>query len=407
LLFAAFLRLGLTLSSARNWALLCGLGSMLWPYAGSSFDLAPQAFFLTLAVLAGADALLFESRSLGVVSGLSLLALATIQETYLPLGAAVLLAVRQPSWRAVLGNLRRPALVWVAAGACLGLLAVLAYNFGRFGDPFRTGRETVAHPILGNPLLGLAGLLFSPAKSLFLYSPLHLLGLIGLIKLVRKEPGWALPALATFLMHLLLVASLACWAGEWAWGPRYLLATAPLVLMAVQLLSLCVDHQIYYIEKRFRPFFWVDNRFMYTDSPLLQRPREIWDLLHAPDYHPGMKLVPGPFDVELAPVAEDAPAWVVARARRQLLPRVVTSAIGRPLRKLIQGRTDWQDDYYVLNAPRPWPLWSAGLPAELRPVPLLPWAMLGVFALGLSAWRLRRCSSPSAQGSVSSQLQAS
>ncbi|HKO94075.1 MAG TPA: hypothetical protein VJU61_23135, partial [Polyangiaceae bacterium] len=294
LLFLAFVRLGQTPTSARNWALACGFGSMLWPYAGSTFDMAPQAFCLTLGILAGADALLFQSARLGMLSGLGFFGLATIQETYLLLAGPVVLAVSRLDWREPFRNLRRPAFVWIAAGLIAGLLAVLAYNYLRFEDPFRTGRESQRHPTFGNPLWGLAGLLLSPAKCLFLYSPLHVLGIVGLCRLWRKELGWALPALATFVAQVLLISCLCYWAGEWAWGPRYLLATAPLVLLGVpfalsheqrhlqrafvgaavlvQLLGISVDTQVYYFNKNFRPHFWLYNETMYTDSPLLRRP---------------------------------------------------------------------------------------------------------------------------------------
>jgi hypothetical protein len=404
-LFCAYVRLGLSRPAARNWALLCGFGSMLWPYAGSTFELAPQAFFLTLGVLAGADALRFDSRKLGGVSGLCFLGLATIQEMYLPLAGALLCAAPGWRWRDQLEKLRKPASVWIAAGIVAGLVAVVLYNFSRFGDPFRTGREIVSHPILGNPLAGLLGLLLSPAKSVFLYSPLHLLGLWGLYELRRREPGWVLPALATCALHLLLVACLACWAGEWAWGPRYLLATAPLVLLGapfalpvarqtvvralagaavfVQLLSLATDHHVYYVNKDFRPFFWVENRHMYTDSPLLRRPSEIWKALQFEGYRPGMNdLKPNP------PSALQREDWIAAYQRLLMPERVVTTSMGRVPVAVRRERLDWANQYYVLNAPRPWVLWSLGLPAELRPAPVLPWLGLGLFGLLLSLWRL-------------------
>jgi len=429
LLFLAFVRLGRSPSSARNWALLGGFGSMLWPYAGSTFDLAPQAFFLTLGVLAGADALLFNSRPLAILSGMGFFWLATIQETYLLLAGPVIFAVHRLGRKEVLQNLRRAPLVWIAAGIVGGFVSVLLYNFYRFADPFYTGREMVHHPFIGNPLAGFAGLFLSPAKSVFLYSPLHALGLLGLFRLSRNQPGWALPALGTLLCQVLLVSSLAFWAGEWAWGPRYLLATTPLVLLGapfafstsrqlvtgmvacaavlVQLLGISIDTQLYYLNRGFRPHFWLDNRFMYDDSPLLRRPQEIWKTLQFDGYRPGMKLVPGPFDeVVQHPPPPDELAWAQAyRALKRPEP-VVTTGMSRPPRALREARPNWMDDYYILNVPRPWILWAAGLPPELRPVPLLPWLALGLLGLVLSTWQLLFRASPRRVAVISSGMRA-
>ena len=55
--------------------------------------------------------------------------------------------------------------------AGIGLLFYLGFNNFRFGSLLFSGKG-VNHPSpLGNPLVGLPGLLVSPGKSIFLYSP--------------------------------------------------------------------------------------------------------------------------------------------------------------------------------------------------------------------------------------------
>src|SRR5262249_21990229 len=79
--------------------------------------------------------------------------------------------------------------VWVSPVA-LTLVFIGWYDWIRFGDPLRTGAGFDGHivrPLLSlvpslfsTPLLdGVLGLLVSPGKSLFLFSPILLLGLIG------------------------------------------------------------------------------------------------------------------------------------------------------------------------------------------------------------------------------------
>jgi hypothetical protein len=167
----------------------------------------------------------------------------------------------------------------------------------------------------------------------------------------------------------------------------------------VQLLSLCIDHQVYYEQRSVRAHFWLDNSLMYTDSPLLSRPREIWQALHFEGYRPGMKLVPGAYDEAPAPpVAASSADWAAAYERQLLPARVVTTGSGRLTSAERKARPRWMDEYYVLNAPRPWLLWSLGLPAELRPAPVLPWLGLGLLGLLLSLRRLRSRAAPAPVG---------
>ncbi|MFH1630251.1 MAG: hypothetical protein ABIE47_16235 [Pseudomonadota bacterium] len=79
--------------------------------------------------------------------------------------------------------------------------------------------------------VGLFGLLASPGKSFFLYAPVCLLGLVsarGFFKWNRKEAFLFLGiAVAYTLPHALW----CLWAGDWAWGPRFLLVITPYVIL--------------------------------------------------------------------------------------------------------------------------------------------------------------------------------
>lgn len=395
LLFLIYARLGISLVRATVWSMVTAFTSLLWPYAGSTFDLAIQAFCVLLGIWAGIEAIANNSIRWAILCGCAFILLATVQEVYIVLGAAILLAAPEPTlFRGALGALRLRA-TWVAIALMgVGACCVLAFNAYRFGSPLDTGRFAVPHPIVGNPLVGLAGLFLSPAKSIFLYSPACALALTGLFKLLRTLPRVGRPIAAAYAMQLAIVSSLACWAGEWAWGPRYLVATLPLisiglpfalpagsrrwlklsVLLAglvVQLLALSVDHQRYYVERGYKPFFWVDNSTMWRDSPVFARPGELIEILANADLAKVKALVPGP------------------------RPFSMTSAIfGPPGAELTPSYAPrWLRTFLVFVVPRPWTVWGLILPPELRPVaPLFGAAgfvvaLLSFAALGL---RLRR-----------------
>jgi hypothetical protein len=71
----------------------------------------------------------------------------------------------------------------------------------------------------------------SPGKSVFLYSPPLVAGLVGLPRAVRRWPRFLPAALWVLLPPLLINARLIFWSGDYAWGPRYLVFAVPVMLL--------------------------------------------------------------------------------------------------------------------------------------------------------------------------------
>jgi len=402
LLFMIYGRLGCSLPQALRWSLVVAFATLLWPYAGSTFDAAMQAFWLTLAVWALVEALRAESYAWAVVSALSFAMLINIQEAYVVLAGCVV-GVLPISFRRILQRLRHPIVIVVLTGAAAGLLLIGAANFARYGNPMTTGRQITSgpFPVWGNPMRGLAGLLISPAKSIFLYSPTCVVALLGLYRLSTRYPNRFAPILACLGLHLALISTLRFWHGEWAWGPRYLVATVPLVSIGlpfawppgrqrilkaalcglgvcVQLLAISVDHQVYYFDRSLAPFFWLDETWMYRDSPLFARPRELRRVLRGRDIKYVHAFVPGP------------------------RPLSMTSSIFAP-EQPVTGHF-WVRQYLVFVVPRPWTIWSRYLTPDQRPGNVERMTLVGVAAAfigfaGLSAliFVRRSPSSPSSQ----------
>jgi hypothetical protein len=242
----------------------------------------------------------------------------------------------------------------------------------------------VAHPLVGNPLVGLAGLFLSPAKSVLLYSPTYAFALLGVRRLMQRDRQRFTVIGGCLMIHIALIASLKFWAGEWAWGPRYLIASLPLACiglpfaartgtprrllltacglgLVVQLLGISVDHQRYYFERSLVPFFWVVESSMYRDSPLFARPAELLAVMREADLPRVRALVPGP------------------------RPRSMTSTTYGPDHANILRVPAWMREHLVFVVPRPWPLWSRYLTAEERPGPTERLAAAGCAAALVSA----------------------
>src|SRR5439155_23610954 len=100
-------------------------------------------------------------------------------------------------WR--LARARAPLRTWIGVACAAGLpllaagLAWCAFNVARFGDPLQAGYDFG----FTTPLwVGLRGLLLSPGKGYFWYSPLLLAALGSAPALVRRRVGLATLAVA-------------------------------------------------------------------------------------------------------------------------------------------------------------------------------------------------------------------
>jgi len=133
---------------------------------------------------------------------------------------------------------RRQGASWgfFAAGFLPWVLLVLIYNRVAYGHWFRTGYESglfVWSLPLGTALKTYARLavyyLFHPGHGLFVWSPIALLGIAGLLRQVRRHGGDhpAGGALVVWLAFWLGLATYKIWWGDSTIGPRFYVVMAP------------------------------------------------------------------------------------------------------------------------------------------------------------------------------------
>lgn len=134
----------------------------------------------------------------------------------------------------------RGVLVVISPGILFLILQSL-YAFARFGN-FTSGLGGLpSSPIdviirllpFATPWEATLGLLFSFDKSILLYSPPIVLGLVGWWYWLRLQPRDALFVLALVLVEFIPVTWRWDWAGGTWWGPRYLVQIAPLLVLPI------------------------------------------------------------------------------------------------------------------------------------------------------------------------------
>lgn len=234
LLFLVASRLGYRRRTALLVALAAGLASMLWLYSQTSFENVLVAFLIEVVVLVlvGEGHLDFRAAAgAGAAMGFVFLTRWGDGWILLPGATAMLVArLRQGSGRR--GSLA--AAVGFATPALLGIAAAMLYNYVRFFDPFELGYDddNVSWRFFYR---GLFGFLFSPAKSVFIFTPLLVLAVARYGRLWTRL-GQGLRAAGFFW---LIAAPLAAysffetWDGGWCFGPRYLLPSVALAMVAL------------------------------------------------------------------------------------------------------------------------------------------------------------------------------
>jgi hypothetical protein len=126
---------------------------------------------------------------------------------------------------------RRRVLGFVLGGLPVAAV-LLAYSQYAFGSPFSFGQlgvgTAVAQAKTGQPglwqtplWLGMAGLLLSPARGLFVHTPLALFAVWGMVRAFR-DPGWKdlRPLAVAVLLLLGLASKWFDWWGGWCFGYR-------------------------------------------------------------------------------------------------------------------------------------------------------------------------------------------
>ncbi len=136
----------------------------------------------------------------------------------------------------------------------LAIVLVLGWiNQVKFGSPFATGYhiwKPEQHQWTGSFWAGLKGFLFWRRFSIFLYFPLLPFALLMMGRFVKRFPIDAAIAITIPAAFILFLAKTPSWAGEWTYGPRYVLFALPILCLPfVLLVDWLIDHARSFIAR--------------------------------------------------------------------------------------------------------------------------------------------------------------
>lgn len=220
----------LTKRQALILGIVYGAGTCIWSTSSQAlWQHAPNEFFIALGFYflhrVG------ETPRFGAYCGFALACAVFCRPTsavvVLAVGLHLLLSNRRACWR------------FAAAGMPIALL-LGAYNWSYLGSPFTFGQSlqgdfaqgfTGSADLWQTPLFtGLTGVLFSPSRGLFVYSPVLVFSVWGAWRCVR-DPQYAFlrPAAIATAVTVVLISKYYAWWGGWSYGYRLLVDTAPLL----------------------------------------------------------------------------------------------------------------------------------------------------------------------------------
>ncbi|HEX7597606.1 MAG TPA: hypothetical protein VF518_05290, partial [Polyangia bacterium] len=192
LFFGICRRLGVKPWPAAFTTIALGLGTTIWVYSRYTYSEILQTACFTGFFGQLLEARRNPSRRSGALLGMWAGLLVNAKYIYLASvagGVIYLVIALRGRWREILET------AVAATVAALPFVAVIFfYNYARWGSFFSAGYDLSSQAgIRENVAVGLWGMFLSPGKSVFLYSPPLLAGLVGLPRAIRRWPHF-LPA---------------------------------------------------------------------------------------------------------------------------------------------------------------------------------------------------------------------
>ena len=216
------------------------------------------------------------------------------------------------------------------------------------------------------------------------------------------------------------MSCLAFVAGDWCWGPRYLLPILPLmglalpfipfrvksvpvialvsIGLAVQLMGVSTETYRFFYHQQFNPFFWKDQWVYFRVSQLVSRPSEIVESIRTRNVVRPMITCNPPGEATYAPFDAARDANKKKNPKRPSLkhsgpmPKGWDKLMQRADAKYQQNSQkgdipdisprEFQKKFRLFYLPRPWWGWIQSVPKDQRPFDP---QLLGALSLALCA----------------------
>jgi len=240
LVYVCIAELGFSASTAILSALLFGTATMAWPYAGTFFRDSLAMAMTTLSMLGWV--LLVRERARRPLAGSLLVAAGVVGGAMCKVTSLAIVPAFGIGLLCELSILRKPILLGrtLFVSGTLILLVVLAALqppvgvLARISLRYWLGLAFQAIRMMPSEvLLAALGPLLSPAKSVFLFSPILVLAPLAMTAWPRsrRASAWVSVSAVLFLCLAQGLGLRSAWAGTLIWGLRFMLPAIPLMMI--------------------------------------------------------------------------------------------------------------------------------------------------------------------------------
>lgn len=227
--------LGFQPAQSLFFALLYAFGTYTWPHGRTYFTEPLVAFCLmgSIACFVEVRRRAFDMRWVFYAGALWAYAVLARLDSLVTLPAAAWLLCIDTEGDEFKLQIEPKRIIAFALPFVFVFIVIALYNQYRFDSFVSTGYEDQAEKInFVTPLLvGLHGFLFSPGRSIFVYSPPLIFLFVGLARLYRMD-RWFCGGVALLCgLFLCVMSKWQNWAGGYDWGPRHIYQLTPFFML--------------------------------------------------------------------------------------------------------------------------------------------------------------------------------
>jgi hypothetical protein len=231
LFFLMLRRRGVEPAWATGGTLIVAFATLCFVYARSPYSEALQTLVLVWLIertLAMGDRPTLPGLGWLAVAAGVLVNSKLVNVLFLPL--VVWYVVARAQRRGELGVVLRALPICIFIFAEFMALA-LWHNWLKTGSILDSGYQIKHGVFSGDLVAGIYGLLLSPGKSAFLYSPPLILALLGARTAWQRHRDQTLLVAAVIAVSIVFNAKFRHWHADYCWGPRHLTAVTPLAML--------------------------------------------------------------------------------------------------------------------------------------------------------------------------------
>lgn len=158
---------------------------------------------------------------------------------------------------------KRKAVLYYCVSLVLSSIPFVLYNIYMLDSLFGGYNNNMNILVIGtSTLLNTLGLLFSPNRGLFVYSPILIISLLGMYRVSaienRNIRTFLYLFLVSLLLNILVYASFNThWWGGWCYGPRFLSGMLPIIIIYIAVFLNYVETNVSPSQKKISTYVFI------------------------------------------------------------------------------------------------------------------------------------------------------